>query len=147
MSPTGMMNAEKVELKRVFGDVYCRISRKSDNSIVHAQWFGAQSEETVKGGGLKMLELMRERPYAKLLNCNKEVIGSWDTALEWVETEWAPEMRKAGLRYLAYVVPTSVFATMTVEMAIQRLGDDFEIRTFDDEQNAESWLISLGRID
>ncbi|AKQ45808.1 hypothetical protein TH63_09390 [Rufibacter radiotolerans] len=142
MSPIGMEPEEQVELKRVYGNVFCRISRNSENSIVHARWFGPQSEETVKEGGQKLLELMSGKPYAKLLNCNREVIGSWDMALEWVQSEWAPQMRKEGLQYLAYVVPTSIYAIMTVESLIQRIDDTFEIRTFDDEQKALTWLLS-----
>ncbi|WP_210463884.1 hypothetical protein [Rufibacter roseolus] len=134
----------QVELKRVFGEVYFRARRATFGAIVYGHWYGAQSEETVKGGGHKYLEMIREEPFTKLLNSNEHVIGSWDMALEWAEKEWAPQMRKAGLRYLAYVVPTSIYATMTVESLIQRIGDEFEIRTFDDRRKAEAWLQSVG---
>ncbi|WP_205502358.1 hypothetical protein [Rufibacter psychrotolerans] len=85
--------------------------------------------------------MIQEKPYSKLLNSNQNVIGSWDMALEWAQNEWAPAMRKAGLRYLAYVVPASYYATLTVETLIQRIDDEFEIRTFDKETDAEAWLL------
>ncbi|MFC6998754.1 hypothetical protein [Rufibacter roseus] len=134
---------EQIELKKVFGDVFFRAGRKEDKSILYAYWYGVQSEETVKDGGYKMLSLIKEKPYNKLMNSNEHVIGSWDMALEWAENEWAPAMRKAGLRYLAYVVPASIFATLTVESLIQRIDDEFEIRTFKSEEQAEQWLMSV----
>jgi hypothetical protein len=134
---------EQIELKQVFGDVYFRAKWSSDGSIVYGHWFGAQSVETVRGGGHKFLQMIKEKPFTKLLNNNEHVIGSWDMALDWVEKEWAPQMRAAGLRYLAYVVPSSYYATLTVDTIIQRIDDTFEIRTFDKDEDAQNWLLSI----
>jgi hypothetical protein len=134
---------QRVELSKVFGDVYFRAERMPGNAYILAQWFGVQSVETVMAGGYKLLEMMREKSCPKLLNSNEKVIGSWDMALEWAENEWAPQMRAAGLRYLAQVVPNSVYATMTIESLIQRIDEEFEIRTFGDESQARDWLDSV----
>lgn len=134
---------QKVELKKVFGDVYFTAERVGNNSFIYAQWFGVQSVETVKEGGYKLLEMMRENPCPKLLNSNKNVIGSWDMALDWAQNEWAPQMKKAGLRYLAQVVPSSFYATMTIENLIQKIDRDFEIRTFEKDTDAIAWLDSI----
>jgi hypothetical protein len=134
---------QQVELRKVFGDVYFKAKRMPGNAFIYAQWFGVQSVETVIKGGNKVLEMIQDQPCAKLLNSNKNVIGSWDMALEWAENEWAPQMRAAGLRYLAQVVPSSIYATMTIENLIQRIGDTFEIRTFEEEAQAQAWLESI----
>ena len=134
---------EKIELKKVFGDVFFTAERVKNNAFIAAHWYGVQSVETVKEGGYKMLEMMHEQPSSKLLNSNKNVVGSWDMALEWAEQVWAPQMRKAGLQYLAQVVPASIFATLTIETLIQRIDTNFEIRTFEDETAAEAWLMSV----
>ncbi|GAB3197731.1 hypothetical protein ABID22_000772 [Pontibacter aydingkolensis] len=134
---------QKIELKKVFGDVFFTAERVGENAYVNAQWFGVQSVETVKEGGYKMLEMMLEKPYAKLLNSNKHVLGSWDMALEWAENEWAPQMKKAGLRYIAQVVPSSIYATLTIESLIHKIDDQFEIRTFEDDEDAKAWLLSV----
>jgi hypothetical protein len=136
---------EQVALSKVFGDVFFTAERMPDNAFIYARWFGVQSVETVMEGGNKLLEMIQENPCAKLLNSNKNVIGSWDMALEWAENEWAPHMRAAGLRYLAQVVPASIYATLTIENLIQRIDESFEIRTFEEDGQAEAWLRSLGR--
>ncbi|MFD3002421.1 hypothetical protein ACFS7Z_18765 [Pontibacter toksunensis] len=135
---------EQETLKKVFGNVFFTASRTDGNAFLYAQWFGVQSVETVKEGGYKLLDMMEEQSCPKLLNSNKEVIGSWDMALEWAETEWAPRMRAAGLRYLAQVVPSSIYATLTIETLIQHIDHTFEIRTFEEDADAEAWLLSLG---
>jgi hypothetical protein len=136
---------QRTELKKVFGDVFFTAERKNGNAFIYARWLGVQSVETVKEGGYRLLEMMKERPCAGLLNSNKEVVGSWDMALEWAESEWAPRMRAAGLRHLAQVVPSNVYATLTIERLIQRIDKEFEIRTFEEEADAEAWLLSPGR--
>lgn len=135
---------EQVTLEKVFGDVFFTARRMEGNAFIYTQWFGVQSVETVKEGGYKMLDMIKEQPCPKLLNSNKEVIGSWDMALEWAENEWAPQMRAAGLKYLAQVVPTSIYATLTIQNLIQHIDGTFEIRTFENDADAEAWLLSLG---
>ncbi|WP_026463866.1 hypothetical protein [Adhaeribacter aquaticus] len=132
-----------ITLRKVFGEVFITIQRMPDNAFILAEWFGVQSVETVMQGGYRMLELIKEKPCSKLLNSNKNVIGSWDMALEWAQNEWTPQVRAAGLRYLAQVVPSSIYATMTIETLIQRINNDLEIRTFEDEAAAEAWLRSV----
>lgn len=134
---------EQVTLEKVFGDVFFTARRMEGNAFVYAQWFGVQSIETVKEGGYKLLDMVKEQPCSKLLNSNKQVIGSWDMALEWAENEWAPQMRAAGLKYLAQVVPTSIYATLTIQNLLQHINDTFEIRTFEDDADAEAWLLSF----
>ncbi|WP_162052942.1 hypothetical protein [Pontibacter pamirensis] len=134
---------EQVTLKKVFGDMFFTAERMEGNAFIYSQWYGVQSVETVKEGGYKLLEMLKEQPCSKLLNSNKQVIGSWDMALEWAETEWAPLMRAAGLKYLAQVVPSSIYATLTIEKLIQQIDDEFEIRTFQEDADAETWLLSL----
>lgn len=134
---------EQVTLEKVFGDVFFTARRMEGNAFVYAQWFGVQSIETVKEGGYKLLDMVKEQPCSKLLNSNKQVIGSWDMALEWAENEWAPQMRAAGLKYLAQVVPTSIYATLTIQNLLQHIDDTFEIRTFEDDADAEAWLLSF----
>ena len=132
-----------VALKKVFGEVYLRIELMPEDAFVNAQWSGVQSEETVKDGGFKILDMVRTSGCNKLLNSNKNVIGSWDMALEWAENVWAPAVRAAGLHYLAQVYPTSIYASMTIESLLPRIDGNFEIRTFDDEEDAENWLRSV----
>jgi len=133
----------QVELKKVFGDVYFRARFMPDNAFINAQWQGVQSVETVKQGGYKLIEMIKESGCTKLLNSNKNVIGSWDMALEWAENEWTPQIKAAGLRYLAQVIPSSIYASMTIESLIQSIDNEFEIRTFDNDESAEAWLRSV----
>src|SRR5699024_2377915 len=133
---------QEVKLRKVFGDVFFSATWLHDGTILYAQWLGVQSVETVKEGGYKVLEMMKEQPCSKLLRSNTEVVGSWDMALEWAENTWTPLMRHAGLRYLAQVVPTSIYATLTIETLIQRIDKEFEIRIFEDVEEAEAWLRS-----
>jgi len=130
----------KTELRKDNGDVFLEIERQPDNSYVFANWIGLQSVETVQEGGKIMLEMMHERPYLKLLNSNKEVVGPWNTANDWVANTWTPQMQAAGLRYLAQVLGPGIYAQMTFKDLYQRIDDVFEIKMFDTNQDAMAWL-------
>lgn len=49
-----------------------------------------------------------------------------------------PQMKAAGLRYLPQVIPTSIYATLTIESLIQRIDEMFEIIIFEDDVAAEA---------
>lgn len=134
---------QQVELKKVFGDVFVRIKIMPNNAFIYADWQGVQSVETVMQGGYKLIDMVKESGCTKLLNSNKKVIGSWDMALEWAQNVWTPEIKAAGLKYLAQVVPSSIYATISIENLIQRIGNEFEIRTFEDDATAAAWLESV----
>ncbi|RDV13032.1 hypothetical protein DXT99_21900 [Pontibacter diazotrophicus] len=136
---------EQVALQKVYGDVFFTARTIEGNAFIYAQWFGVQSVETVKEGGYKLLDMIKEQPCSKLLNSNKHVIGSWDMALDWAENEWAPQMKAAGLKYLAQVVPSSIYATLCIESLIQQIDSEFEIRMFEEDADAEAWLLSLDK--
>ena len=134
---------QQVELKKVFGDVFVKIKILPGNAFVLAQWQGVQSEETVMQGGYKIIEMVKACSCTKLLNSNKDVIGSWDMALEWAEKVWTPSIKAAGLKFLAQVIPSSIYASISIENLIHRIDNEFEIRTFEDEALAEAWLRSV----
>ena len=67
----------KVTLKKFFGEEYLLLELMPGNAFINAQWSGVQSVETVMEGGNKILEMIKESGCPKLLNSNKNVIGSW----------------------------------------------------------------------
>lgn len=133
---------QQVRLSKFYGDVFFVAEYMHDNDYIYARWYGVQSVETVKQGGQKLLDMLREKPCNKLLNSNKNVIGSWDMALDWVKSEWVPQAQALGLHYFAQVFPASYYATLTAGSLVQRINEDFEIRTFEDDAEAAVWLRS-----
>jgi hypothetical protein len=64
---------------------------------------------------------------------------------EWINEVWFPQAIKTGLRYLAFVVPKSTLAKMSMKAANQPATEKFpiEIKYFDSESQALEWLTSI----
>jgi hypothetical protein len=133
----------KIELKKDNGDVFVEFKRVGENSYLQANWIGRQTIETVRQGGSYYIQLLQEQPCSKLLNNHHELIGPWDIANDWIVEEWTPRVRALGLTHLAQVLAPGIYGQMSWHQLHQRIDDRFEIKLFDDEAAARSWLLGL----
>jgi hypothetical protein len=79
----------------------------------------------------------------KVLNSNIHVLGNWSEASDWGNTEWFPDMEKAGLRYFAWVHSPSVFSQLSARKSIYALKGKLVIEFFTDVKSAEEWIESV----
>ncbi len=62
---------------------------------------------------------------------------------DWTTTDWAPRAASAGLRAMAVVLPSNVFAQLGVTRVVEKLGDvQMATAQFDDVLDALRWLTS-----
>jgi len=128
------------ELKKANGDVFFEARRTPDNSYISVNWVGIQSLETVVMGGNHILAMLREKPCQGLLNSNRELIGSWDAAVNWLAYKWAPQAKALGLRYNAHVISPGIYGQRSFDLFYKTLKKEFKIKSFSDEETAEAWL-------
>jgi len=64
---------------------------------------------------------------------------------KWIVDDWTPRAVAAGLRYTAFVLPTSVIAKMSLKRMTHIVAErSLEIGYFDDLEDARQWLKSVG---
>lgn len=131
---------DKLELRKGNGDVFLEARRMPDNSFILANWIGIQSLETVVMGCNHILALLQERPCPGMLNSNKELIGPWDSAVNWLAYKWAPKAKSAGLQYFAHVLSPGVYGQRSFEDLYPKLATQLEVETFEDDRSAQAWL-------
>ncbi len=130
----------KRTLKNSFGQTYLTITYDEKNKLIHNYWQGMLSVENVKQGATEVLELMKITNCANLLNDNREITGSWNQANDWIETEWMPRALNLGLKQFAHVVSQGVFGALSAQEMHRRVGDRFQMRLFNDINDAKAWL-------
>lgn len=108
-----------------------------ETKILICRWIGSQETWQVKEGGLKVLEIVREKKITKIMNDNREVVGSWEEASAWVATELFPELIAAGLKHFAWLLSADVFSAMSARYAMEGTG---VVRAFYFHQEAREWL-------
>jgi hypothetical protein len=122
------------------------VSHDPGENWLYARWMGRQSARDIREGGRAMLQAMAEvalrHRCGRVLNDNREVVGSWSHSLQWAASEWLPQMRDAGLRRFAWVLSPDGFAALSsLRMTTTAGAAGAEtIRTFSDLHEAQDWL-------
>jgi len=130
--PTNLING--------FGKVYLCIDYDAANHWVHNEWVGYQTYVGIVTGADACLLPLRENECAYLLNDNRQVIGPWDHAVEWIVTNWAPRAIAQGLTHFANVVsPESLAASSAQSMALG-LDGQLQMHMFGTIDEAQRWL-------
>ena len=132
---------EHKELKKANGDVFFEVRRTTDNSFISMNWVGIQSLETIVMGCNQVLTMLREKPCPRLLNSNRELIGPWEVAVNWLAYKWAPQAKSLGLRYYAHVLSPGIYGQRSFQSLYPALQSQLNIEVFEDEKKAEEWLL------
>ncbi|WP_139237135.1 hypothetical protein [Pontibacter akesuensis] len=132
---------EHKELKKANGDVFFEVRRTTDNSFISMNWVGIQSLETIVMGCNQVLTMLREKPCPRLLNSNRELIGPWEVAVNWLAYKWAPQAKSLGLRYYAHVLSPGIYGQRSFQSLYPALQSQLNIEVFEDEKKAEQWLL------
>lgn len=136
----------KHELKDQDGKVFFTLEYLQDKGIFYAAWFGSYlSVEQVKQGALLFLDEIASHSTSKLMNDNRQLEGVWDEANEWLAAEWMPAVIVRGLKKFAHIYSPDLYARLSAEFMqdnSQQFPEGFDLRLFDNQEDAEEWLLS-----
>lgn len=134
------MNPERNEL--LFRESHIAIELNHNENWLYVNWRGFVNYELVTGGCEKILHFMKERQCFRILNDNTQVEGMWSAAAKWGGEVWFPALREAGLEYFAWVYSPSVLSRLSTDKTIRSTQSPDYIKTFDDLEQAMTWLRS-----
>ncbi|MHA4896602.1 ATP-binding protein [Pedobacter sp. PWIIR3] len=123
-----------------YQDEHITINYNRTALALEVDWTGYQDIETVKNGGLVMLEMLKENNCTKVLNDNTNVLGSWSEAADWAGKEWFPMMERAGLKYFAWVYSPSMFSRLAANRSVDIAMGNVVTQFFTDTTVARQWL-------
>ncbi|MBF8964397.1 hypothetical protein I0P70_14180 [Pontibacter sp. FD36] len=103
-------------------------------------WIGIQSLETVVMGGNLVLSMLRQKPSPGVLNSNRELIGPWEAAVNWLAFKWAPQAKSLGLRFFAHVLSPGIYGQRSFKALFPNLREVLDVKSFDKDEGAEEWL-------
>ncbi|WP_375436036.1 STAS/SEC14 domain-containing protein [uncultured Hymenobacter sp.] len=128
------------ELTNGFGKVYLTIEYDAVNRWVYNNWIGYQTYIGIIAGADACLHPLRENACLCLLNDNRQVIGPWDHAVQWIVTDWAPRATAQGLTHFAHVVSPESMAALSAEAMHIGISGRLQMRMFGDIEEAQAWL-------
>jgi hypothetical protein len=107
---------------------------------VYNNWIGYQTLPGIIMGADACLIPLKKNACAYLLNDNREVVGPWDHAVEWIIADWAPRAIAQGLTHFANVVSPESMAALSAEAMRLGLGGQLQMRMFGNIDEAMAWL-------
>ena len=123
-----------------FDKEFLTIEFDAANQWIYNNWTGVLPTEKVIQGCQATIDFLREKPCAHMLNDNREIIGSWNSANEWIAANWMPQVLALGLKRFAHIVSPGIFGQASAEEMVTRVGTQLEIRLFKDVELAKQWL-------
>lgn len=128
------------ELVNGFGKVYLTIAYDSTNRWVYNNWIGYQTYTGIITGADACLPTLQEHTCPYLLNDNRQVLGPWDHAVEWIVTNWAPRAIAGGLTHFAHVVSPESLAAQSAKSMLLGFEGQLTMHMFDNIEEAQAWL-------
>lgn len=114
------------------------ISYDHDNQWLYVNWQGVHDQDSTRQGCLLILEVIRQRPVAKILNDNTNITHPSFQVTEW-GISWLRTMHAAGLHYMAWVYAPTFPQRRASEAIVQYLANP-TVASFDDLATAYYWL-------
>jgi hypothetical protein len=101
--------------------------------------------EELRVGMDKGLELLvKKRSIKWLAEMSHRRVHTEDDQ-KWIVDDWTPRATAAGMRYTAFVLPTSTVSMMSLKRMTQVVANrSLELGYFDDLEEARRWLGSVG---
>jgi hypothetical protein len=93
----------------------------------------------------RTLELVKETSLTKVLVDTRELKVMVQENQRWIDEVWYPDAMRAGLRYMAFIMPEDFFGKISVETSNRRVVREgvIQVHYFDVEQLARDWLKSI----
>jgi hypothetical protein len=128
------------ELINGFGKVYLTIDYDATHHWLYNNWIGYQTYVGIVAGADACLLPLRENRCVYLLNDNRQVLGPWDHAVEWIVSNWAPRAIAQGLTHFANVVSPEALAASSAQAMSLGLHGQLQMRMFAELDEAKAWL-------
>jgi hypothetical protein len=127
----------------LFQAPYLTIEYDQKLNCVSQHWKGYAKSEQFRAGIEKSVEFFKQKRAVCLISNTKElaVVSNEDT--QWAATYATPLMMSYGLKYVAFIVPTNVFAQLSVNNFKNKTEDKVQLRYFTDLAKAKAWFQEL----
>ncbi|UOQ73569.1 hypothetical protein [Hymenobacter cellulosilyticus] len=127
-----------MQLQTLIDEPRIYIGYDEQNQWLYADWKGEHTQDSSQECCLLLLDSLRARPCAKVLNDNSSITRTTVELTEW-GAWWLQEMRRAGLQYVAWVFPRDFAARQATEKVLGYITQP-TVGAFDDVASAYVWL-------
>lgn len=115
------------------------VSWDAPSHAVLIRIYGYVEGETLRSPCNKAIEIMISMRSSRLITDSREMKALRQEDQRWVDDDWRPRVRVAGLRRNAILLPKSVVAKLTVTAIVKKF-DAVQFGYFSELDEARRWL-------
>ena len=140
VKPIGFMILNNVNGMILLEKRYVTLERDDQSKCLTQTWKGFAKSEDFREAIKHSLEIIKKGEVDKIISDTKEasLVKKEDT--QWVAEVITPQMVQHGLRYMAFIIPTSVFTQMAIDNFKEKADEVVKIGYFDQVDKATAWL-------
>ena len=136
------------QLKNERGEVFFELSYRPGPNYLYAEWIGYVVRRNIIDGGQMQIDWAGlhagERGTQVVVNDNRRMRGSWESAVDWTIEVAGPALRAAGLRLNAVILSPDLFTQVSSEAMVDGMGADaLPMRIFPSLAEAEHWIAGM----
>ena len=128
------------EFKTSAGTTFLLTEFDRENNWIYNNWQGLLTMESIMEGSQGILEILQQTGCPYMLTDNRQLLGSWKQANNWLEQIWVPQALAAGMTYYAHISAPGVFGLASAEDMHLRVGSHTEMYLFENAEEATAWL-------
>jgi hypothetical protein len=138
--PKAFENDSALELRNEGGYVYMFFELNIAKQQLYYKWRGFLLMDELSTGYSKIAEIVREHKITSLIADHSNIVGPWNEIVDWLVTEWTPQMNMAGLRKMAIITSTDLFSNICLELFMMDNNHaKYKVKIFDTLQEAKKW--------
>ncbi|MDQ3292254.1 MAG: hypothetical protein M3Q05_13285 [Bacteroidota bacterium] len=119
---------------------FIEIEYDPQNEWLYVNWIGSFDEERGMTGCEDVLLALQKYQVNKIINDNRNVVGSWDEAVSWLVNSWFPRFLGVGCFYIAWVQSPCLESQASMAQTLQFEIPNVTILVFNDVETAKNWL-------
>ncbi|RTQ45240.1 hypothetical protein EJV47_25520 [Hymenobacter gummosus] len=108
--------------------------------VLYVRWHGHLTADEVVRVAEASLAWHEQLHPVGLLNDKRGTSGDWGEAMSWIEYEWIPRAKAAGLTCFAYVINADMMVSFENAALINKIREAVDLRTFYSVGPAWKWL-------
>lgn len=129
-------------------NAYGLLTWDDEEKIIYISWKGYAAGGPYREIMNKIIEILKERKATKLHADLRRMKAVTQEDQNWVNSEWLPTIKAAGLASTAMVLPESAIAMLSLNRMMDRSGVRADLQGdtahFSDMEEAKAWLRSRG---
>lgn len=127
-------------METTFTNSVATVSIDHENKWVFAEWTAAFSPSGWDEANVALVDAFKKSGFNAYLSDNRKAVLLKPEQQERAQTVYGPMLVQAGMRFVAFVQPASIFTKLSEDRLVENVGGIMTISQFPSIESGQNWL-------